>query len=96
MDQDFIATLFTLIQSRKETLPEGSYTTSLFRAGEDEIVKKVGEEAIEVVVAVKGQGPERVTSEMADLVYHSLVLLAQQNLTWQMVVDELERRHRKR
>ncbi|MBI3942271.1 MAG: phosphoribosyl-ATP diphosphatase [Chloroflexi bacterium] len=95
-DQDFLAVLFALIQSRKETLLEGSYTTSLFRAGEDEIVKKVGEEAVEVILAVKGQGSERVISEMADLVYHSLVLLAQQDLTWQQVVDELERRHRKR
>jgi len=85
--------LFDLIRSRRENPPPGSYTAQLFAAGEDEIVKKVGEEAIEVVLAVKGQGDERVVSEVADLFYHTLVLLAARGLTLADVEAELDRRH---
>ena len=85
--------LFELVRSRRENAPAGSYTASLFAAGEDEMVKKVGEEAIEVVLAVKGQGNQRVVEEMADLYYHSLVLLASRGLSLADVEAELERRH---
>lgn len=85
--------LFDLICSRRENPPPGSYTAQLFAAGEDEIVKKVGEEAVEVILAVKGQGDERVISEVADLFYHSLVLLAAKKLTLADVEAELDRRH---
>jgi len=88
-----LAELFALIQSRRDSAPTGSYTAQLFAAGEDEIVKKVGEEAIEVVLAVKGQGDERVISEVADLYYHTLVLLAARGLTLVEVEAELGRRH---
>lgn len=91
---DMLARVFALIEDRKATPKPGSYTNSLFDAGEDEIVKKVGEEAIEVVLAVKGQGDERVISEMADLTYHCLVLLAQRGLTPDDVAAELERRYK--
>jgi phosphoribosyl-ATP pyrophosphohydrolase len=64
----------------------------LFAAGADEIVKKVGEEAIEVVLAAKGQGDERLVSELADLLYHALVLLAARGLTLAQVEAELQRR----
>ena len=66
----------------------------MFAAGEDEIVKKIGEEAVEVILAAKGQGDERVISEVADLFYHTLVLLARRGLTLEQVEAELERRHR--
>jgi len=85
--------LFALVQGRRANAPEGSYTARLFAAGEDEIVKKVGEEAIEVVLAVKGQGNQRVVEELADLYYHSLVLLAARGLSLADVEAELERRH---
>lgn len=91
---DMLARLFAQIEDRKANPKPGSYTNSLFDAGEDEIVKKVGEEAIEVVLAVKGQGDERVISEMADLTYHCLVLLAQRGLTPDDIAAELERRHK--
>lgn len=90
-----LAELYDLIASRKQSAPPGSYTAQLFAAGEDEIVKKVGEEAIEVVLAVKGQGDGRVIEEVADLYYHSLVLLAARGLTLAQVEAELERRHKK-
>ncbi len=85
--------LFSLIRSRRENAPPGSYTARLLAAGEDEIVKKVGEEAVEVILAVKGQGNARVVSEVADLFYHSLVLLAARGLSLADVEAELGRRH---
>lgn len=91
---NFIDTLFATIQDRKLNPKPGSYTNSLFEDGEDEIIKKVGEEAIEVIIAVKGQGKERIIEESADLVYHLLVTLASQDLTWDDVCAELEKRHK--
>src|SRR5512143_3488904 len=88
-----LSQLFELVRSRKTDAPPGSYTAKLFAAGEDEIAKKVGEEAIEVILAVKGQGDERVISEVADLFYHTLVLLAARGLALADVEAELARRH---
>jgi phosphoribosyl-ATP pyrophosphohydrolase len=88
--------LYATIESRKTSAPTGSYTAQLFAAGENEIVKKVGEEAIEVIVAVKGQSDERIVSEVADLMYHTLVLLASRGIAWSAVEDELARRHKPR
>ena len=87
-----IDSLFEVIESRKQNPPSGSYTASLFADGENEILKKIGEESVEVIIAAKGEGDERVISEMADLIYHSLVLLADRDLTWRAVEDELARR----
>ena len=85
--------LFRIIEDRKANPVEGSYTNSLLEAGEDEILKKVGEEAIEVIVAAKAQGNQRLIEEIADLYYHSLVLLAARDLTLVDVQEELDRRH---
>jgi len=86
--------VFATITDRQAHPKPGSYTNQLFSAGEDEIVKKIGEEAVEVILAAKGQGDDRVISELADLTYHCLVLLAQRGLTPGDVAAELERRHR--
>ena len=91
----FLQTLQTTIVDRKLNPSPGSYTAQLFAAGEDEIVKKIGEEAVEVILAVKGQGDARVISEVADLFYHTLVLLAARGLSLAEVEAELESRHRK-
>jgi phosphoribosyl-ATP pyrophosphohydrolase len=91
---DILAHVFATIEDRKANPKPGSYTNSLLDAGEDEIVKKIGEEAVEVILAAKGQGDERVISELADLAYHCMVLLAQRGLTPDDVAAELERRHR--
>lgn len=93
---DTLERVFGVIQDRKINPKPGSYTNSLFAAGEDEIIKKVGEEAVEVVLAAKGQGQERLISEMADLTYHCLVLLAQFNLTPEDIAAELDKRHKPR
>jgi phosphoribosyl-ATP pyrophosphohydrolase len=84
--------LFATIQDRKLNPNPGSYTARLFSLGENEVLKKIGEEAIEVIVAAKGEGDERVIYELADLVYHSLVLLAARDLQWSDVEAELARR----
>ncbi len=84
--------LWAVIQDRKANPKEGSYTCRLFAAGEDEILKKMGEEVVEVIVAAKGQGDERVVYEVADLWYHTLVLLAARGLELADVEAELRRR----
>lgn len=91
---DTLRELWEVILDRKAHPRPGSYTASLFRKGENEILKKVGEEAVEVIVAARGEGNERVISEVADLVYHTLVLLAARGLTWEQVEAELRRRFR--
>jgi phosphoribosyl-ATP pyrophosphohydrolase len=88
--------VFATIEDRKTNPKPGSYTNTLFDAGEDEIIKKIGEEAIEVILAAKGQGDERMISELADLAYHCLVLLAQRGLSPGDVAAELARRHQPR
>ena len=87
-------TLFATILDRQANPGPGSYTARLLAAGEDEILKKIGEEAMEVILAAKGQGDDRLVAEVADLFYHLLVLLAARGLTLADVEDELVRRRR--
>jgi phosphoribosyl-ATP pyrophosphohydrolase len=86
--------LFAIICDRRDHPTPGSYTVRLLEQGEDEIVKKVGEEAIEIVLAAKGQGDQRLIEEVADLTYHVLVLLAERGLSPADIGEELERRHK--
>lgn len=81
----------TLLDRKNRPTPE-SYTSRLLAEGEDEIVKKIGEESVEIILAAKGQGDRRVVEESADLVYHLLVLLVSRGLSWADVEDELARR----
>jgi phosphoribosyl-ATP pyrophosphohydrolase len=90
---DVLDELFSVILERKSNPTPGSYTARLLADG-DEILKKVGEEAIEVVLAGKGQSDQRIVEESADLLYHLLVLLASRNLTLDAVRAELGRRRR--
>ncbi len=85
--------LFQIIEDRKANPVEGSYTNRLLDAGEDEILKKIGEEAVEVILAAKAQGNQRLVEEFADLVYHSLVLLAAKGLSLSDIQGELRSRH---
>ena len=85
--------LFQIIEDRKANPVEGSYTNRLLEAGEDEILKKIGEEAVEVILAAKAQGNQRLVEELADLVYHSLVLLAAKGLSLSDIQEELSSRH---
>ncbi len=90
---DFIKHLESVIEDRRSTLTEGSYTSTLFKGGLDRILKKIGEEAGEVIIAGKNQDPTELRNESADLLFHLLVLLHHQNLTFQDVVDILKSRH---
>ena len=91
---DIFDDLYATLQARKARPTAQSYTARLLAAGEDEIVKKIGEEAVEVILAVKGQGNQRVVEETADLLYHLLVLLVSRDLTWDDIRQELARRHK--
>lgn len=86
--------LFDVIQDRKQNPSEKSYTASLFNDGLPKIAQKVGEEGTEVVVAALAQDDQRLIEEVADLTYHTLVLLAVRGLTPADVVAELEKRHK--
>lgn len=86
--------LFDVIQDRKVNPKEGSYTCRLFTAGENEILKKIGEEVVEIIVAAKGENDERLVYEVADLLYHTLVLLAYRDIELADVEDELTGRFR--
>ncbi|HEX7192153.1 MAG TPA: bifunctional phosphoribosyl-AMP cyclohydrolase/phosphoribosyl-ATP diphosphatase HisIE [Thermoanaerobaculia bacterium] len=86
--------LMSVLRDRYEKRPEKSYSAYLFNEGRDKILKKIGEEATEVVIAAKGQGRERLTSEIADLVYHLSVLMVDEGMAWADVFEELGRRER--
>jgi len=81
--------LFRLIESRKRELPQGSYTTYLFTEGLDKILKKIGEEASETIIAAKNEDKSALVSETADLLYHLLVLLVERGVSLDEVQDEL-------
>lgn len=87
-----LADLYKLIEQRRELRPEGSYTTYLFNSGLDKILKKVGEEATETVVAAKNPDAGRLTSETADLLYHVIVLLVERGVELEDVIRELKER----
>jgi len=84
-----------LIAQRQQEMPEGSYTTYLFEKGVDKILKKVGEEAAEVIIAAKNRDYSELTWESADLLFHLMVLLKEQNVPLVDVISVLKERHNK-
>ncbi len=88
--------LFNLVLDRKNNPVEGAYTNSLLNAGYEKTAQKVGEEAVEVIIAAGRQGRQRTIEESADLIYHLFVLLVQQGISLTEVEAELEKRHKKR
>lgn len=92
MSNDIIERLMTVLESRKGAEPEASYVASLYHKGLDSILKKIGEESTETILAAKSGDKEQIVYETADLWFHCLVLLAQQNIDVQQVLDELDRR----
>jgi phosphoribosyl-ATP pyrophosphohydrolase/phosphoribosyl-AMP cyclohydrolase len=86
--------LMRVLRDRFAQRPAGSYSTYLFHEGRDKILKKIGEEATEVVIAAKGDTRERTISELADLMFHLSVLLVDAGIGWEEVEGELERRAR--
>jgi phosphoribosyl-AMP cyclohydrolase / phosphoribosyl-ATP pyrophosphohydrolase len=84
--------LYSLIEERKEKRPEGSYTTYLFNSGLDKILKKVGEESTEMIVAAKNPDSKMLVSETSDLIYHLLVLLVERGVALEDITRELKER----
>lgn len=93
---DMLDTLEAIIQDRRSNPQAGSYTSSLFAAGRSKIAQKVGEEAVEVIVAALSQGREEQIEELADLFYHALVLMADLDLTLDDLRQRLRDRHQPR
>ncbi|PFA67425.1 bifunctional phosphoribosyl-AMP cyclohydrolase/phosphoribosyl-ATP pyrophosphatase [Bacillus sp. AFS015802] len=93
--ENILLTLEKLIENREIERPEGAYTTYLFEEGVDKILKKVGEEASEVIIAAKNRDSEELKWEVADLFYHVLVLLREQKLPLEEVLGVLVERHNK-
>ena len=94
---DTLEDLFSLLESRRDELPEGSYTTKLLTEPQDKLLSKIGEEAAEVVMAARdvaaGAGDLRgLNCEVADLLYHTLVVMVREGLTLDDLADELESR----
>ena len=85
--------LYELLEGRKENLPEGSYTTYLFQKGIDKILKKVGEECTEVIIAGKANDKKETIYEVADLCYHVLVMMVEMGISLEDVRKELASRH---
>lgn len=94
MSEDLLSELFAVIEDRKETLPENSYTTALFthEKGENAVLEKLGEECTELVLAAKDDDTHAIAHESADIVYHLLVLLSMKELDLDDLLNELESR----
>ena len=85
--------LYELLEERKKDKPEGSYTTYLFEKGIDKILKKVGEESTEVIIAAKADDKRETVYELGDLAYHAMVLMVQMGISVEDVIKELASRH---
>jgi phosphoribosyl-ATP pyrophosphohydrolase len=92
MSPDILQRLTEMLEARKQLSPESSYVAKLFSKGEDAILKKIGEEATEVILASKGGDKTHLVYETADLWFHCMVLLAQHGLRAEDVLNELARR----
>ena len=86
--------IYDVIRTRRAQPKEGSYTNYLQNAGLDKMLKKVAEEAGEVIIAAKNPDPQRLIEETADLYFHTLVVLEEKGITLNQINDELEKRHK--
>ncbi|MEX2524535.1 MAG: phosphoribosyl-ATP diphosphatase [Gammaproteobacteria bacterium] len=89
---DILTQLAAILEERKQASPESSYVASLYAKGPDAILKKIGEEASEVIIAAKAGDREEIVHELADLWFHTLVLLAYTDQSPEAVLEELQRR----
>ncbi len=92
MSDDILLRLMEVLASRKDANPESSYVAGLYHKGLDSILKKIGEESVEIIIAAKSGDKQQIVYETADLWFHCMVMLAQQNLDARLVLEELERR----
>ncbi|MBI4743725.1 MAG: phosphoribosyl-ATP diphosphatase [Actinobacteria bacterium] len=94
MENEIFNQLYQVVLSRREEMPENSYTTKLFKAGLDEILKKVGEESIEIILASKEDNKEHLVYEIADFIYHLIVLMVEKDISFNEIEKELVRRRK--
>ena len=92
MNDDILSRLMEVLEARKQSAPTESYVASLYSKGLDTILKKIGEESAETIIAAKGDDEQQIIYEMADLWFHNLVLLAHKGLSAEQVLQELDRR----
>ncbi len=92
MSDDILLRLMEVLASRKDADPDSSYVAGLYAKGLDSILKKIGEESVETIIAAKSGDKQQIVYETADLWFHCLIMLAQQNLDARLVLEELERR----
>lgn len=95
MSDTILKDMYEVILDRKQNPMEGSYTCYLFEKGLDKILKKVGEESAETIIAAKNDVPEDTVGEINDLFYHVLVMMAELNISLEDVLEEMEKRSRK-
>ncbi|MEY8320782.1 phosphoribosyl-ATP diphosphatase [Lachnospiraceae bacterium 46-61] len=94
-NKEVLYQLYDIISDRKINPKQGSYTNYLFEKGLDKILKKVGEEATETIIAAKNNDKNEVIYELSDLLYHISVLLSEKQITWDDVFEELKKRELK-
>lgn len=94
-NKDILELLYELISERKQELPEDSYTTYLFEKGIDKILKKIGEESAEIIIASKNEPKDELIYETADFLYHLLVLLVEKEVSLDQIKKELKNRYKK-
>ncbi len=90
--EKILQTVYEVIVNRRDNPKEGSYTNYLFDKGIDKICKKIGEEAAEVIIAAKNASGSEIRYEISDLLYHLMVLMVEQGVTWDQIFTELEER----
>jgi len=88
-----INSLFRIIEKRRKELPQNSYVASLLKKGNDRVIQKIGEEAIEVVIAAKNKEKQKLVTEVADLWFHLLILLSLKEIKPDDILEELKKRH---
>ena len=91
-ENEILSALYQTVVNRRDNPKEGSYTNYLFDKGIDKILKKVGEEATEIVIAAKNPDPQEVKYEISDFLYHVMVLMAEKGVSWKEITKELSRR----
>ncbi|MFO7446589.1 MAG: bifunctional phosphoribosyl-AMP cyclohydrolase/phosphoribosyl-ATP diphosphatase HisIE [Ignavibacteriaceae bacterium] len=94
-EKNFLNELYVIIRDRQKKMPDNSYTAKLFKEGGDKIIQKVGEEAVETVIAAKNADKKEIINETSDLLYHLLVMLADQEIEFNDIIENLRKRHKK-
>ena len=89
---NFVETVYEKILERKKYPRDGSYTNYLFDKGIDKILKKVGEEATELIIAAKNPNPDEIKGEISDFLYHAMVLMVERGVKWEDIIKELAER----